>query len=254
MSLFVRDVDTDSDVATNAPDITAANTELANAQIPIAIGDPAVPSAMSVNELLEYIFSQVSAWLAAGTNVTITPGTNPNSLTIASTDTDTNTQRSEEEIYDWVAGFFSNTNSVTVTKNDTENRITLSASLPVLVIDRLSSPIGHTADGNGPGGNDYHELTGLSLSSSTYRFYIMLVRVWEDAGDLEGGATGWASQSAIVPSNLFNSSAERIRIDTLDNSFCILKYQSNSTVRVFVRETGGASANECKFVALYGVR
>ena len=256
MSLFVRDVDTDSDVATDAPDITAGNTGLANAQIPIAIGDPAVPSAMSINELLDYIFSQVSTWLAQGTNVTITPSTDPNRLTISATDTntDTDTQLSEEEVYDYVAGFFSNSNSITVNKNDTDNEITLSAPSAVLVIDRLSSAIGHTADGNGPNGNDYHELTGLLLSSTTYRFYLMLVRVYEDAGDLDGGATGWAYQSAIVPSHLFNSSAERIRIDTLDNSFCILKYQSNSTVRVFVRETGGASANECKFVALYGIR
>lgn len=253
MSLFVRDVDTDTDVATNAPDITAANTELADAQIPIAIGDPAVPSAMSVNELLEYIFSQVSTWLAAGSNVTITPGTNPNSLTIASTDTntDTDTQLSEEEVYQYVAGFFANTNSITVTKDDTDTEITLASPAPTLIIDRHSSPIGSTKDGSNP---DYVEINGLSLSSATYRWYTAVCRLREDDDDFEDGSgndinLGWSYASTTVPSHLFNSNLEKIRVDTKDNSWAIVWYQSSSTVRVFVRE---ADDNECKFVALYG--
>ena len=253
MSLFVRDVDTDSDVATNAPDITAANSELADAQIPIAIGDPAVPSAMSINELLEYVFSQVSAWLAAGSNVTITPSTDPNSLTISATDTntDTDTQLTEEEVYDYVAGFFVNSGDITVSKSDADNEISLSVVEPTTIINRHSNPIGSTKDGSNP---DYVEITGLSLSSTTYRWYTAVCRLREDDDDFEDGSgndinLGWSYASTTVPSTLFNNPGEKIRVDTKDNSWAIVWYQSSSTVRVFVRE---ADDNECKFVALYG--
>lgn len=281
MSLFVRDVDTDSDVAVNAPDITADNTALANAEIPIAIGDPAVPSAMSISELMEYIYDSIATFIAAGTNISVAHDDANNTFTITSTDTDTtytlsfsggtltltpstgtaqtvtlpdsDTQLSEEEVFDYVKDFLINTDSIGITKNDTDNEITLKVSGPVTIIDRHSNPIGSTKDGSNP---DYVEITGLSLDHTTYRWYTAVCRLQEDDDDFEDGSgndinLGWSYASTTVPSTLFNNPGEKIRVDTKDNSWAILWYQNSSTVRVFVREQ---DSNECKFVALYGQR
>jgi len=64
--------------------------------------------------------------LTAGSNVSVS-GTYPN-FTISSTDTDTNTQRTDEEIRDVAASIITAGSNINVVKNDAANTVTISSS------------------------------------------------------------------------------------------------------------------------------
>ncbi|MEG9862138.1 MAG: hypothetical protein V6Z81_06505 [Parvularculales bacterium] len=289
MGIKTRSIDDSSEVAAAAADVAADDADLPNASFPIAIGTPVAPKEIPVANLMEYIRDSLVAFITAGSNISITHDDAANTLTVTATDTntqrtdeeirdliagfitegsnvtvshddandtltitatDTNTQKSDEAIRDLIAGFITGGSNVTVSHDDAGNTLTIKASTPgpTLIIDRHSSPIGDTTGGSG---NNYQSISGLSLSSTTYRYYTLVVRLREtDVDETDGGSDiGWSYASTPVPSHLFNNSGEKIRVDTKDNSWCILKYQSSSNVRVFVKESG---TDECKFVALYG--
>ena len=126
MSISKRNIDDASGESTEITATTADDADLPSAEIPIAIGDPAVPGALPVSNLLEYLRDALASFITQGSNITVTHDDAANTLTIAATDT--NTQRSDEEIRDLVAGFLTNGTNVTITHDDANDTLTIAST------------------------------------------------------------------------------------------------------------------------------
>ena len=279
MGIKTRSIDDSSEVAADAADVTADDADLPNASLPIAIGDPAAPKEIPLANLMEYIYDAIASFITQGTNVTVTHDDAANTLTIAATDTntqksdeairdliasfitqgtnvtvthddagntltiaatDTNTQRTDEDIRDLIAGFITQGTNVTVTHDDAGNTLTIAASNPAgtWLIDRRSSPL--TETGVGSSGSVY--AISPILTVGTWRTLTVVARANEGAG-------GYSFASTTVPVALFDETGDRIRVDTLDNSYVILEYVGVDYARVYVNSASGD--DEAEFVGLY---
>ena len=185
----------------------------------------------------EDIRDLIAGFITQGTNVTVTHDDAGNTLTIAASDS---SGLSAEEVRDTVAAFLTQGTNITLTHDDAGNTLTIAASNPAgtWLMDRRVSPLSETNVGSS--GSVY--VISPILTAGTWRTLTLVARANEGAG-------GYSFASTTVPIALFDETGDRIRVDTLDNSWVILEYVDAASARVYVKSESGS--DEAEFVGLY---
>lgn len=236
--ILSRDVDDDAMPGTSATDIQADNANLGSSIVPIAVGDPLVPGAIDMGVLLEYIYDNMATWIAGGSNVTITPAkTGGNyTLTIASTDTDTNTQLTATQVFTHVSNFISASgNSMTITEDSTAQTITFATAADLVMwtgdldIDDVT--------GTGSIAGEYVERTLTNNHNAFIKNYTvagsMTLRPHKEGGTDPELLVGRAD---TYPAPYFDGVGNRITLWGADGTFAIIEYRSSSLIRIFMKE------------------
>ena len=184
----------------------------------LIIADSAGAKEVTIAVFMEYLRDAMAGFITAGSNVTITHDDADNTLTIAATDTntDTNTQRTDEEIRDVIANFVTAGSGVTVTHDDAADTLTLGASFPETYL---------WVDSGG-----YSTLnTDESLDSGGFSDYNYLIFVGIDNFNRKFGG--------ICAESVFDLSGDTWRIAT-DGGNVLVRYVNNTTFQLLAASTG----------------
>lgn len=247
MAIKTRSIDDSSEVAAEAVDVSADDSDLSTASLPIAIGDPAVPKEIPVSNLLEYIYDRIASFIAGGTGVSVSHDDATNTLTIASTSSAS--PRTDEEIRDVVAAFVDAGTNITVTHNDETDDLTIASAAPSgsWLLDRRSSPLDEddTYLAANSAGRVYP--LAFALTGGTWQTITLISRGFQGSSD---GDIGWSYGASTFPRALFAAGGDRLRQDNLDNSLVIITYEDALNVRIRAL-SAGSGLNEAQFVGLF---
>lgn len=233
-----RDVDDNTLPATDATVVENDNSGIGSAKMPIAIGDPLAPGQISMAELMEYIFDNIATWIAAGSNVSISSQKSGGTytLTIASTDTDTNTQLDAAGVYTHVSNFISAANSsMTITEDSTNQTITFGT--------KTGEWIHNTTVNETTSGDDWTTQSVDPNFSNTMRRFTIVGQIQVDL-DAGSGGDFWTTCSNSYPGNRFLTNGQRIQCIGADGSFAVCQRLSNNTqMRIYVKDADGSESN-----------
>ena len=95
---------------------------------PGSVGGTGTPSSPSSGLTAEQVRDTVAAFIQQGNGITVTHDDGANTLTIASTVVNTDTQLTAEQVQDIVAAFLQQGSNVTITYDDAGNTLTIAAS------------------------------------------------------------------------------------------------------------------------------